>query len=427
MYMDGSFDLIKSFDPEMADMTEKEEQRQLETLCLIASENYASPLTVGMEGTVWANKNAEGYPGKRFAGGCEIADQVERLAVERCKKLFGCEHANVQSMSSTLSNVAVLRALLKPGDTILSMELDQGGHLSHGAKFHYSGKTYNIIQYGLDRETEIIDMDQVERLAKEHKPQLIICGTSSYPRKVDYKRFGEIAKEAGAYMMADIAHPVGLIAAGIIPSPIPYADVVTTSTHKTFRGPRGCGIIMCREELGKKIDSQIFPGIQGAPKMDMIASRAVLFKEAMAEEYKQYQKAVAANALALADELKKCGLRLVSGGTETHLVLVDVRGLIPTGRLAEEVLGSVGIVINKNMIPYDPQPANQASGIRIGSPALTTRGFMEEDIRETARLLADTLKNFENPQALQKIAEKVKAKALQYPMFAEKWLPASAK
>lgn len=423
MYMDGSFELIKRFDPEIADMTTKEEERQLKTLCLIASENYSSPLTVGMEGTVWANKNAEGYPGRRFAGGCELADKIEQLAIARCKELFGCEYANVQSMSSTLSNVAVLRALLKPGDTILSMKLDQGGHLSHGASFHYSGKTYNVIQYGLNKDTEVIDMDEVERLAREHKPQLIICGTSSYPRKVDYKRFGEIAKEVGAYMMADIAHPVGLIAAGVIPSPVPYADVVTTSTHKTFRGPRGCGIIMCKEELGKKIDQQIFPGMQGAPKMDMIASRAVLFKECMTPEYKAYQQEVAANALALADELKKCGLRLVSDGTETHLVLVDVRNLIPTGRMAEEVLGSVGIVINKNMIPYDPQPANQASGIRIGSPALTTRGFGQDDIRETARLLAETLKHHEDPEKLAEIAKKVEAKASQFPMFAKKWIP----
>lgn len=423
MYMDNSFELIKKFDPVIANLTMEEEERQLNTLCLIASENYASPLTIGMEGTVWANKNAEGYPGRRFAGGCELADKIEKIAIERCRELFGCEHVNVQSMSSTLANIAVLRALLKPGDTILSMELNQGGHLSHGASFHYSGKTYNVIQYQLNKETEVIDMDEVERMAKEHKPQLIICGTSSYPRKVDYKRFGEIAQEVGAYMMADIAHPVGLIAGGVIPSPIPYADVVTTSTHKTFRGPRGCGIIMCKEKFGKKIDSQIFPGMQGAPKMDMIASRAVLFKECMTSEYKAYQQAVADNAAALADELKKCGLRLVSDGTETHLVLVDVRNLIPTGRMAEEVLGSVGIVINKNMIPYDPQPANQASGIRIGSPALTTRGFNTEDISEVARLLAETLKNYDNQEVLREIAVKVKAKAQQYPMFAKKWIP----
>ena len=424
MYMDGSFELIREFDPEIAQMTVEEETRQMNTLCLIASEIYASPMTLGMEGTVWANKNAEGYPGRRFAGGCELADRVERLAVKRCKELFGCEYANVQSMSSTLSNVAVLRALLKPGDMILSMELNQGGHLSHGAKFHYSGKSYQVIQYGLNPKTEVIDMEQVERLAKEHRPKLIICGTSSYPLKVDYKRFGEIAREVGAYLMADIAHPVGLIAAGVIPSPIPYADVVTTSTHKTFRGPRGCGIIMCKEGLGKRIDQQIFPGMQGAPKMDMIASRAVLFKECMTPEYRAYQQQVAKNAEALADELKKCGLRLVAGGTQTHLVLVDVRGLISTGRQAEEVLESVGIVVNKNMIPYDPQPANLASGIRIGSPALTTRGFKEEDIRETARLLAETLKHCDNREKLQEISAKVREKAMRYPMFAKEWISA---
>lgn len=423
MYMDNSFELIKKFDPEMANITIEEEQRQLDTLCLIASENYASPVSVGMEGTVWANKNAEGYPGKRFAGGCELADKVEHIAIERCKELFGCEYVNIQGMSSTLSNVAVLRALLKPGDTILSMELNQGGHLSHGAKFHYSGKQYNVIQYGLNPKTETIDMDQVERLAKEHKPQMIICGTSSYPRKVDYARFGEIAKEVGALLMADIAHPVGLIAGGVIPSPVPYCDVVTTSTHKTFRGPRGCGIIMCKAEYGKKIDAAVFPGMQGAPKMDMIASRAVLFKECMTDTYKAYQHQVAKNAVALAEGLQEAGLRLVSGGTETHLVLVDVRELIENGRMAEEVLGKVGIVTNKNMIPFDPLPANLASGIRIGSPALTTRGFKEDDMKEVAALLAKALKNKDNEEMLTEIAKAVREKAAQYPMFAEEWNP----
>ena len=422
MYMDNSFELIQKFDPEIADLTTEEEQRQLHTLCLIASENYASPLTIGMEGTVWANKNAEGYPGRRFAGGCELADRIEQIAIARCKQVFGCEHVNIQSMSSTLANVAVLRAMLQPGDTILSMELDQGGHLSHGAKFHYSGKMYNVVQYGLNPETETIDMEQVERLAKEHRPKMIICGTSSYPKKVDYKRFGEIAREVGAYLMADIAHPVGLIAGGVIPSPVPYCDVVTTSTHKTFRGPRGCGIIMCREEFGRKIDSAVFPGMQGAPKMDMIASRAVLFKECLTPEYRAYQQAVADNAVALADELRSCGLRLVSGGTETHLVLVDVRGLIENGRMAEDVLHSVNIVTNKNMIPFDPLPANLASGIRIGSPALTSRGFHEADMRETAQLLARALKHANDPAVLADVKTAVIAKAEQYPMFADKWI-----
>lgn len=422
MYMDNSFELIQKFDPEIASLTTEEEQRQLHTLCLIASENYASPLTIGMEGTVWANKNAEGYPGRRFAGGCELADKIEQIAIARCKQVFGCEHVNIQSMSSTLANVAVLRAMLQPGDTILSMELDQGGHLSHGAKFHYSGKMYNVVQYGLNPETETIDMEQVERLAKEYHPKMIICGTSSYPRKVDYKRFGEIAREVGAYLMADIAHPVGLIAGGVIPSPVPYCDVVTTSTHKTFRGPRGCGIIMCKEEFGKKIDSAVFPGMQGAPKMDMIASRAVLFKECLTPEYRAYQQAVADNAVALADELKNCGLRLVSGGTETHLVLVDVRGLIENGRMAEDVLHSVNIVTNKNMIPFDPLPANLASGIRIGSPALTSRGFNEADMHETAQLLARALKHANDPAVLADVKATVIAKAEQYPMFADKWI-----
>lgn len=422
MYLENSFEKIKNFDPEMAQLVIDEEQRQLDTLCLIASENYASPLALGLEGSVFANKNAEGYPTNRFVAGCELANKVENIAIERIRELFGCEHVNIQSMSATISNVAILRALLKPGDTILSMELNQGGHLSHGAPFHYSGKMYNVVQYGLNKDTEEIDMEQVERLAKEHKPQMIICGTSSYPRLVDYKRFGEIAKEHGAYMLADIAHPVGLIAAGLIPSPIPYADVVTTSTHKTWRGARGCGVIMCKKELGKKIDSAIFPGLQGAPKMDMIAARAVQAKESMTPEYKAYQQSVLDNAAALADELKKSGLRLISDGTSTHLVLVDVRELIPSGKQAEDVLASVGIVTNKNMIPFDPQSANVASGLRLGSPALTTRGFEEEDIRHTARLLAKALKNYQDEAILEEIKWEVKELAGKFPMFADKWL-----
>ena len=422
MYLENSFEKIKNFDPEMAQLVIDEEQRQLDTLCLIASENYASPLALGLEGSVFANKNAEGYPTNRFVAGCELANKVENIAIERIQKLFGCEHVNIQSMSATISNVAILRALLKPGDTILSMELNQGGHLSHGAPFHYSGKMYNVVQYGLNKDTEEIDMEQVERLANEHKPQMIICGTSSYPRLVDYKRFGKIAKENGAYLLADIAHPVGLIAAGLIPSPVPYADVVTTSTHKTWRGARGCGVIMCNKKLGKKIDSAIFPGLQGPPKMDMIAARAVQAKESMTPEYKAYQQSVLDNATALADELKKSGLRLISNGTSTHLVLVDVRDLIPSGKQAEDVLASVGIVTNKNMIPFDPQSANIASGLRLGSPALTTRGFEEEDICHTARLLAKALKNYQNEQILEEIKGEVKELAGKFPMFADKWL-----
>jgi glycine hydroxymethyltransferase len=422
MYLSNSFEKIKRFDPEMAALVENEEKRQLASLCLIASENYASPLAVGLEGSVYANKNAEGYPGKRFVAGCELADRVENLAIERIKKVFGCEHVNVQVMSATVGNVAILRALLKSGDTILSMELNQGGHLSHGAGFHLSGQDYKVVQYGLNRETETIDIEQVERLALEHKPRLIICGASSYPRQIDYKRFGEIAKKAGAYLMADIAHPVGLIAAGVIPSPVPHADVISTSTHKTWRGPRGGGIIMCTAELAQKIDYHVFPGLQGAPKMDLIAARAVLALESLSDEFRAYQQQVYENAQALADELRKCGLRLVSGGTDTHLILVDVRSFIASGKEAERRLESVGLIVNKNMIPYDPQSPQVTSGIRIGSPALTTRGLMEDDFRVAARLLADALKAGSDQGVLAEIKARVSEMAARYPMFADKWM-----
>lgn len=423
MYLDNSFEKIKRFDPEMAELTLKEEERQMKTLCLIASENYASPLAAGLEGSIWTDKNAEGYPAGRFVAGCELADRVENLAKERIARLFGVDHVNVQAMSATVGNVAILRALLQPGDTILSMELDQGGHLSHGAKFHYSGKMYNVVYYGLNRETEMIDMEQVEYLANEHHPKLVICGASSYPRQIDYKRFGEIAHSVGAYLMVDIAHPVGLIAGGVIPSPAPHADVITTSTHKTWRGARGCGIIMCKEELAKKIDRSLFPGLQGAPKMDMIAARAVQALESMTPEFKKYQQTVYDYAQALADELVKSGLRLVSGGTNTHLLLVDVRNLIENGKEAEEILESVGLVVNKNMIPYDPQSPKLTSGIRIGTPALTTRGLDESEIREVGRLLAKTLKNSHDEAVLSEIKNRVAEIAAKHPLFdEEKWL-----
>jgi glycine hydroxymethyltransferase len=423
MYSDGSFAAIKNFDPEMAALTEEEEMRQLQTLCLIASENYASPLALGLEGTILACKNAEGYPGRRFVAGCEIADKIERLAIERIKSLFGCEHVNIQAMSATIANIAVLRALLKPGDTILSMELNHGGHLSHGAKFHYSGKTYNTVFYGVSRDTEKIDMDEVSKQAEIHKPKLIICGTSSYPRTIDYKEFSQIAKNIGAFLLADIAHPVGLIAAGLIPSPVPYADVVTTSTHKTWRGSRGCGVVMCKTELGAKIDSQIFPGLQGAPKMDMIAARAVQVKESMTPEFRSYQQAVIENARILADEISTAGFRLVSGGTDTHLLLVDVRKFIPSGREAENCLEDVGIVVNKNMIPYDPQGPQVTSGIRIGSPALTTRGLSKDEFRLVANMVAEALKNHQNTQVMKSIKKDVSEIAHKFPLFAEKWFP----
>lgn len=423
MYLEGSFSKIRQFDPEIAELTLQEEKRQLETLSLIASENYASPLAVGLEGSIWANKNAEGYPGRRFVAGCKLADELENLAKDRIKKLFGCEHVNVQAMSATVANVAIFNALLKPGDKVLAMELNHGGHLSHGAQFHSSGKTYNFFFYGINEKTERIDMDRVKNLAEDQKPKMIVCGASSYPRQIDYGRFGEIARGIGAYLMADIAHPVGMIAAGIIPSPFPHADVVSTSTHKTWRGSRGCGIVMCKSEIAKKIDSAIFPGLQGAPKMDMIAARAVQALESMSPEFKTYQRQVYDNAQALADELLKQGLRLVSGGTDTHMILADVRSLIPSGKEAEEILESVGIIVNKNMIPYDPQGPQITSGIRIGTPALTTRGFCEEEIREVGKLLVKTLKSENNKDILEEVRAKVSRLAEKHPLFDEsKWL-----
>ncbi|UUX35518.1 serine hydroxymethyltransferase [Fundicoccus culcitae] len=406
----------------MAQLVIDEEERQASTLCLIASENYASPLAVGLEGSIFANKNAEGYPGRRYVGGVELADKVENLAKDRIAELFGAEHVNVQSMSATVGNVAILRGVLKPGDTILSMELDHGGHLSHGAAFHYSGKEYNAVFYGVNEETEMIDMEQVEALAKEYKPKLIICGASSYPRQIDYKRFAEIAHENDALLFADIAHPVGLIIAGIVPSPFPHADIVSTSTHKTWRGSRGGGVVMCKKKLARKIDSAIFPGIQGAPKMDMIAARAVQAKESATDLFKEYQQQVAKNAQVLAEELTNNGLRLVSGGTDTHLILVDVRNLIESGQLAEQVLESVGIVTNKNMIPFDPQPASVSSGLRIGTPALTTRGFKEDDIKKVAKLIVTTLKNKDDEYVLAEVKQEVDELIKGFPLFSDEWL-----
>lgn len=423
MYLDNAFDKIAAFDPEMAELTLAEEERQKKTLSLIASENYASPLAAGLEGGIWADKNAEGYPHGRFVAGCELADRVEDLCRERMCQLFGAEHANVQAMSATIANVCVERALLKPGDTILSMGLDQGGHLSHGAKFHFSGKTYNAVFYGVNPETETIDMDEVERLAKEHRPQMIVCGCSSYPRAIDYKRFAEIAHGLNAYCMADLAHPVGLIAAGILDGPFPWCDVATSSTHKTWRGARGGCVILCKQVLATRIDRSVFPGLQGAPKMDMIAARAVQAKESMSPEFRAYGRKVYDNAQALADGLAKGGLRLVSGGTDTHLILVDVRSLIPSGDEAEKTLEGVGMIVNKNSIPYDPQGSIVTSGIRIGSSALTTRGFEEGEMREVGLLLANTLRNYGDGSELAKIRARVGELANAYPLFdEEKWL-----
>jgi glycine hydroxymethyltransferase len=420
---DDPADLIDSFDPEMAELTRRERSRQLATINLIASENVASPLTAALEGSIWANKNGEGYPGKRFVAGCELADRVEVVAIARAKQLFGCDHANVQSMSATIANVAIMNALLEPGDTILSMKLTDGGHLSHGAAFHCSGKTYKAVHYGVDRASERIDFGQVRALALQHRPKMIICGCSSYPRTIDYAAFAQIAQSVGAILLVDLAHNVGLVAAGVIASPIPHADVVSTSTHKTFRGPRGGGVILCRSEFAAKIDRAVFPGLQGAPKLDMIAARAVLFRECMTDAFRRYGAQVIANAEALGEGCRGAGLRLVSGGTDTHLVLADVTGLIPTGRQAEGVLESVGIICNRNGIPFDTQPPNVASGIRIGSPFLTTRGMKEQDMFRVGSLIGQVLRVHEKPDALELARQELSAMAGRFPLFSPEWLP----
>ena len=360
--------LLDIFDPEMASLLHREEKRQFETIGLIASENVASPLSTCLEGSVFTNKNTEGYPGKRFVGGCELADQAELLALERVKKVFGAEHANIQSGNATIANCAVLTGLLERGDTFLGLTLDNGGHLSHGAKFHYSGREFNALHYGVNRETERIDMDQVRQMALEHHPKLIVTGASSYPRMIDYAGFRSICDEVGAYFWVDCAHDIGLIAGGAIPSPVPYADVVTFSTQKTLRGPRGCGVILCKEALGKKIDRGVFPRIQGGPKGDMLAARGVLFLELMQPEFRTYAHQVVKNAKALAKGCADEGMRLITGGTDTHMVMLDVTPVIANGQLAETLLASVGIITNKNMIPYDTLPPSLGSGLRIGSP-----------------------------------------------------------
>ncbi len=419
--------MLEKFDPEMSDLLKKEEERQRTVIGLIASENVASVLSTCLEGSAFTNKNTEGYPGKRYVGGCEYADAAEQVAIRRLKELFGCEHANIQSGNATIANVAVMLGLLNMGDTILSMNLKDGGHLSHGANFHISGKLYNVIHYGVSEKDEIIDLDNVLRLAKEHKPKIIVCGASSYPRTIDYKGFAEIAKLVGAYLWVDSAHDIGLIAAGAISSPVPYADVVTFSTQKTLRGPRGCGIILCKEPIGNKIDRGVFPKIQGGPKADMIAARAVLFKECMSDEFKKYGKQVIDNAKALARGCSDEGLRLVTGGTDNHMVLIDVLSLIPSGQEAENVLNSVGIVTNKNMIPFDKLPNDVSSGLRIGSPIMTTRGAKEDELYRIGRLLGKTLKNYDNISVLNEIKKETREIADSYPMFSDEWIPKECK
>ncbi len=394
-YISDSINQIAQKDPAVAEAIAAEYERECDGIELIASENVVSTEVLMAAGSVLTNKYAEGYPGKRYYGGCDCVDVVENIARERAKQIFGAEHANVQPHSGSQTNTAVYIALLNPGDTVLGMSLAHGGHLTHGSPVNLSGLYYHFVPYGVDEQTHRIDYDEVERLAKEHRPKLIIAGASAYPRAIDFARFSQIAKEVGAYLMVDMAHIAGLVAAGLHQNPVPYADVVTTTTHKTLRGPRG-GMILCREELAKKIDKAIFPGIQGGPLMHIIAAKAVCFGEAMTPEFKAYQKNVVDNAATLAQALLNNGFSLVSGGTDNHLILVDLRNFNITGKELEHRLDEVHITVNKNAIPNDPQSPFITSGIRLGTPAVTTRGFGAAEMVQIADMIKRTATDFEN-------------------------------
>ena len=406
---------LAHIDPELWAEIQNENRRQEEHIELIASENYTSPAVMAAQGSQLTNKYAEGYPGKRYYGGCEFVDIAEQLAIERVKKLFGAEAANVQPHCGASANQAVFLAFLKPGDTFMGMSLAEGGHLSHGMALNMSGKWFNAISYGLDKN-EAIDYEQMERLAREQKPKLIIAGASAYSLAIDFERFAKVAKEIGAIFMVDMAHYAGLIAAGVYPNPAPYADVVTSTTHKSLRGPRG-GIILMKAEHEKAINSAVFPGMQGGPLMHVIAAKAVAFKEALEPEFKDYQKQVIANAQALANTLIERGLRIVSGKTESHVMLVDLRAKKITGKEAEAALGAAHITVNKNAIPNDPEKPFVTSGVRLGSPAMTTRGFKEAEAKEVGRLIADVLDNPHDPANLSKVKEQVNALTKRFPVY----------
>jgi len=397
---------LNQVDPEISQAIEQEEQRQRETINLIPSENYASKAVLEAQGSSLTSKYAEGYPGQRYYGGCEDVDIVENLAIQRAGELFHAEHTNVQPHAGTQANMAVYLALLNHGDTAMGMSLAHGGHLTHGHKASYSGKSYNFISYGVNSETERIDYQELERLAKEYKPKLIVSGASSYPRVIDFERFRYIADIAGARHMADMAHIAGLVAAGLHPSPVPYADVVTSTTHKTLRGTRGA-FILCKQELAQAIDAAVFPIMQGGPLMHAIAAKAVGFHEALQPSFVDYQRAVINNALALANELSRLGLRLVSGGTDNHMVLIDLTGKNVTGLKAQEVLGATGIIVNRNVIPFDSQSPAVTSGIRLGTPAVTSRGFGEEEMKQIASLIVRVIDNIDNTEIQQQIKGEV--------------------
>lgn len=413
-------DTLAKVDPELWGSVQREGQRQEDQIELIASENYTSPAVLEAQGSVLTNKYAEGYPGKRYYGGCEYVDEVEKLAQQRALELF-CKPlnvdmaVNVQPHSGAQANMSVFFALLNPGDTVMGMSLAEGGHLSHGMKLNMSGKWFNVVSYGLNDKEEI-DYDAVEALALEHKPKIIIAGASAYSLRIDFERFAEIAKKVGAYLMVDMAHYAGLVAAGVYPSPFPYADIVTTTTHKTLRGPRG-GLIFCRPDLEKAINMGVFPGVQGGPLMHVIAAKAVALKEALQPEYKEYGKQVVKNAAAMAEVLQQRGLRIVSGGTQSHVMLVDLRSKNITGKEAENILHEVGITVNKNSIPNDPQKPFVTSGIRVGTPAMTTRGMKEDQAREVASLIADVLDNPTNQDVLNNVKERVQSLVADFPVY----------
>jgi glycine hydroxymethyltransferase len=416
---------LRDVDPEIARALDLEVDRQARTLELIASENFVSEAVLEALGSVMTNKYAEGLPGRRYYGGCEFVDMAETLAIERAKKLFNADHANVQAHSGSQANQSVYMTVLNPGDTLLGMSLAHGGHLTHGHPLNFSGKLYKIVSYGVNKDTETIDYDELERLAQEHKPKLIVAGASAYPRTLDFERFAAIAKQCGALLMVDMAHIAGLIAAGLHPSPIPHADFVTTTTHKTLRGPRG-GAVFCKAQHAKDLDKTTFPGVQGGPLMHVIAAKAVCFQEALQPEFREYQKQILLNARTLAKALAASGFRIVAGGTDTHLMLVDVFSKKVTGKQAEKALENASITVNKNAIPFDVNPPAVASGIRIGTPAVTTRGLREPEMEILAGWISDVLNNIDDASIQKRVRHEVEAMTERFPLY-EKRRPAAAK
>ena len=411
-----TMEFLSQYDPEVGATIEKEYHREQRNIELIASENIVSPAVMMAMGTCLTNKYAEGYPGKRYYGGCYCVDETEEIARQRACKLFGAEHANVQPHSGASANLAAFKALLQPGDTYMGMNLAHGGHLSHGSPVNISGKYFHQVPYSLNDETEQIDYDELYRIAQECKPKMILAGASAYPRKIDFAKFREIADSVGAYFMVDMAHIAGLVAAGVHMSPVPYADVVTTTTHKTLRGPRG-GIIMCKEQYGKAIDKAVFPGMQGGPLMHVIAAKAVAFGEDLSDDFKQYAKQIKKNEKVLSDELQKNGIRVVSGGTDTHVLLADMKAIGITGKVAQTVLDEIGITANRNTIPFETLSPFVTSGIRLGSPALTTRGFKEDDFKEVADIISTVVKNPEDAAVKADCAKRVHALCVKYPLY----------